>query len=121
MVSESDRRLGLIFGVLGSALIVLDGILRAIVGAIFLVFGHAMSALGTWDQAFVLIAVGLITGVFSVYGRSGPRERALAAGVVLIVLAIIGWFALGFGNGLVALLGSILILIGGILFLVAGP
>lgn len=114
-----DRRIGLVFGVLGSALIVLDGILRIIAGAILLAIGHTRNVVGTWDNAFLLIAVGLITGFFSLYGRSGPRDRGLAAGAILIVLSLVGWFALGFGHELLALLGAILILVGGILFLVS--
>ena len=119
MTSDGDRRLGLVFGLRGSLLIILDGLLRAIGGALLLVFGHGRSALGTWDQAFVLVAVGLIAGFLSLYGRSGVRDRGLAAGVALIVLAVLGWFALGLGNELLALLGAALVLIGGILFLVA--
>ena len=117
--SDADRRLGLVFGMLGSLLIILDGILRAIGGALLLVFGHGRSALGTWDQALVLVAVGLITGFLSIYGRSGPRDRGLAAGVALTVLSVLSWFALGFGSELLSLLGVVLLLIGGILFLVS--
>ncbi len=120
MTAEGDRRIGLVFGVMGSVLIVLAGILRIILGAVSLVLGHGRYALGSWDQAFILIAVGLITGFFSIYGRSGSRDQGLAAGVILIVLAFVGWFALGFGHEILALLGAILILIGGILFLVSG-
>ena len=117
--SEGDRHLGMVFGLLGSLLILLEGVLRAIGGTIFLFVGHGRSAFATWEQALVLVAIGLITGFFSLYGRSGVRDRGLAAGVALIVLAVIGWFALGFGSELLALLGAVLVLIGGILFLVS--
>ena len=120
MPTQGDRRLGLVFGVVGSVLIVLDGLLRVIVGVVLIAFGHGLRAIGTWDQALVLIAVGLITGFFSRYGRSGGKDQGLTAGVVLIVLAVIGWFALGWGSEVLALLGAILVLIGGILFLVSG-
>lgn len=120
MTSEGDRRLGMLFGLLGSVLIILSGIFRAIGGALLLAFGHERGAFGTWDQAAVLVAVGLIIGFFSLYGRSGAPDRGLAAGAVLIVLAIVGWLALGFGSGLISLLGALLVLIGGILYLVSG-
>lgn len=116
--AEGDRRLGLVFGLLGSLLILLDGALRAIGGAILVALGHGHGVLGTWDHAFLLMAIGLITGFLSVYGRSGVRDRGLAAGAALIVLAVLGWFALGFGNEILALLGTILVLIGGILYVV---
>ena len=107
----------MVFGILGSLLIILDGLLRAIGGAIGAAFGHGQSALAAWDQAFLLVAVGAISGFLSLYGRSGPRDQGVGVGAVLIVLAVIGWFALGLGNGLLALLGTVLVLIGGILFL----
>ena len=118
MTAEGDRRLGFVFGALGSVLIILAGLLRAIGGAFQLAFGYDLRALGTWGDAAVLIVVGLITGFFSLYGRSAGKDQGLAAGVILIVIAVIGWFALGLGSGIIALLGSLLVLIGGILFLV---
>jgi len=58
-------------------------------------------------------------GLFSVYGRSRTADRSLAAGVILVVIALLGWLALGLTAGLAGLLGTLLVLIGGILFLVA--
>jgi hypothetical protein len=117
-MSDSDRRLGMLFGLLGAALLVVEGILRAVGGFVSLTFGHGGRAVGAWEGSVLFFVVGLLVGFFALIGRSGSGDRGLASGVLLIVLAILGWALLGFGTGLFALLGGLLALIGGILFLV---
>jgi hypothetical protein len=120
MPAESDRRLGMILGLLGAALIVLDGVLRAIAGTIILVIGSQGHALGLWAQAILLLVVGFLMGFFALLGRSRGSDRSLTSGVVLVVLVIAGWLVLGLTNGILSLVGSLLVLVGGILFLFAG-
>jgi hypothetical protein len=40
--------------------------------------------------------------------------------VVLLVLVVVGWLELGLGSGLFALLGAVLALVGGVVFLASG-
>ena len=44
----------------------------------------------------------------------------MPVGAVLLVIAIVGWFGLGFGASLIALLGTVFVLIAGIVFVIAG-
>jgi hypothetical protein len=120
MAAESDRRLGMILGLLGAALIVLDGVLRAIGGVISLAVGRGYYALGLWEGAVLFLVVGFLMGFFALLGRSRGSDRSLTSGAVLIVLVIAGWLVLGLTNGILALLGSLLVLIAGVLFLVSG-
>jgi hypothetical protein len=117
---DSNRGLGLLFGLLGAALLVLDGLFEFALGALFLVIRHPVAGVGAVDQAVIFIVLGLIVGFFTIFGRSRGHDETMAAGLVLIVLAFVGWLALGFASGLISLLASVLILIAGILFLVAG-
>ena len=120
MATGDDRRLGMIFGLLGGLLIVLDGLLRGISGAVLLAIGRSGAALGAWEHGILLIIGGLLLAFFAFYGRRGNRDRSLAAGVILIVLPILGWFVLGFGSGILSLVGAVLALIAGLLYLVSG-
>ena len=120
MTADGDRRLALIFGVLAAVLLVLDAVLRFFLGVVLLASGRAHAAVGSVGGAVVFLVVGLIVGFFAVLGRTRDADRSLAAGLVLIVLALVGWLALGFGGSLLAILAAIFALISGILFLVAG-
>lgn len=118
--ADGDRRLGMVFGVLGAVLLVAAAVVRFFVGVLFLATGHGIDALGSVNDAVIFLVVGLVIGFFAILGRSRGNDRSLVAGVILVVLAIVGWFALGFGSSVLAILGAIFTLIAGILFLVAG-
>jgi len=120
MTADSDRRLGLLFGVIGAVLLVVAAVVRFLLGVVFLATGHGYLGLGSLGESVLYLVVGLIVGFFAVLGRSRGTDRSLAIGIILIVLAIVGWLALGFGNSILALLGAVFTLISGILFLVAG-
>jgi len=106
------------FGVLGAILLIVAAAADFIGGFVLLAFGSGGHALGAWGRSVIDIVMALLVGLFSVFGRSGDRERTLAAGVVLVVLAFVGWFALGLAGEILALVGVLFALIAGILFLV---
>lgn len=112
--------MGLIFGVIAGVLLVVDAVLRFLVGFVFLATGRELAALGSVDEAVIFLVLGLVIGFFAILGRSRDADRSLAVGVILIVLAIVGWLALGFATSLLAVLAAVFTLIAGILFLVAG-
>lgn len=120
LTADGDRRLALIFGVIGAVLLVAAAAIRLLVGVVLLATGHQLDALGSVNEAVVFLVVGLIIGFFSILGRSRGADRSVTVGVVLIVLALVGWLALGFGSSVLAILGAVFTLIAGILFLVAG-
>ena len=120
MPAEPDRRLGMVLGLLGAGLIVLEGLLEGIGGVVFLAVGRSMRALGFLDHALLLVVVGLLMGFFAFLGRSRGSDRSLTAGAVLVVLVIAGWLVLGLASGILALLGSVFVLVAGILFLLSG-
>ncbi len=120
MTADSDRRLALIFGVIAAVLLVVDALLRFLVGAIFLATGRELAALGSANEAVIFLVLGLVIGFFAILGRSREADRSLAVGIILVVLALVGWLALGFAGSVLALLAAVFTLIAGILFLVAG-
>lgn len=119
MPSSSDRNLAFLLGIFGAILLVLAGVAYFFFGFVLLALGLGGHALGAWDRSVIDVVVGILVGVFAVFGRSGSEDRTLGAGIALIVLAIVGWFGLGFGGGIVELLASLLTLLSGILYLVA--
>lgn len=115
----SDRGIGAALGLIGAILLFLEGFLDLIRGVVYLAVGHGMRAFGPFDQALLLLVVGVLVAVFSVLGAVRRQDRSLVAGAVLVVIAIVGWLALGFASGVIALLGTLFVLIGGVVLLVA--
>jgi hypothetical protein len=115
-----DRKVGAVFGLLGAVLLALDGLLDLARGVLYLALGRGGHAFAPVDQGLILLVVGLIVGFFSVLGGLRPQARATVAGAVLVVIAIVGWLALGLGSDLFAILGTVLVLVAGVVFLVAG-
>ncbi len=120
MTADGDRRLALIFGVIAAVLLVVDAALRFLVGILFLATGRELAALGTANEAVIYLVIGLVIGFFSILGRSRGADRSLGVGIVLIVLALVGYLGLGFGGSVLALLAAVFTLIAGILYLAAG-
>ncbi|HXW67661.1 MAG TPA: hypothetical protein VEL82_07300 [Thermoplasmata archaeon] len=120
MSARGDRDIAFILGALAALLLILAGGLRLVLGFAFLATGTPHLGLGELGSALVFIVLGLLVGFFAILGRSRGAERSLAVGVVLIVLAIVGWLGLGFAGSILALLAAVLALVAGILFVVAG-
>jgi len=120
MSGASDLRIASWFGLLGAALLFVQGIVDLLLGVISLAVKHPGPAFGVFDQGVILVVVGIIVAFFAAVGRLRGEGRSVVAGVVLIVLALVGWIALGFGSGILALLGSVLIVVSGVVYLLAG-
>jgi len=56
--------------------------------------------------------------LFAHLGEHGWKDRPLATGALLVVLAAVGWVALGLGTNLLALVGGILALLAGVLYVI---
>ncbi len=122
MSASSDRRIALALGVLGALLVALEGILellRAVVYALRNGLNTGPKFADPFGHGVLLLVLALLAGFFAVLGRSS-QERSLVPGVVLIVLALIDWVLFGLASGLLAAAGTILILVSGVVYLVAG-
>ncbi len=120
MPEHGGRGLGLLFGALGGALIVLEGLIDFVKGAFFLAVGRPYLGLGALGASVLFVVLGLVLIMFAFLGSVRQQDRALAAGVVMVVVALLGILLLGFANGLLGLLGAIFVLIAGLLYVVAG-
>lgn len=119
MSEFGDRKIAGLLGLLGALLLGLEGLLDLIRGAVYLAVRHGVGSFATFDQALILIVVAIVIAAFAVLGAVHREGRAVVAGAVLIVIAIVGWLELGFGSGVLALLGALLTLLGGVVFLVS--
>lgn len=118
MTDWTESRLGWGFGLLGAALIVVGGLV-ALVGAVADIIGRhlgAAAALGT--STIVLFVVGALAFFFAYLGHRAWSDRPLVSGILLIVIAVVGWAALGLGANVVALIGGLFVFLAGVLFLV---
>ena len=119
MATTDNRGLAFLFGILGAILLILVGVVDFVGGFVFLALGNGAHALGSWDRSAIYVVVGIVAALFAGVGHSGSHDRALGAGVILVVLAVVGWLGLGFGGDLLALLAALFFLISGILYLVS--
>ena len=117
MDDRSDRRTAALCGLLGGVLIGLEGLLSLARSALDLTRGWTSPAYFLFDQGIVFLVLGLVVAVFSFLGGMRPDGRAMVAGIVLLVVVILGWLALGLGTALLSLLGAVLALVGGVVFL----
>jgi hypothetical protein len=120
MDDPRDRRIGGLLGLLGAVLIGLDGLLDLARGLFFVAIGRVGPGYFPLDQGVILVVVALIVAAFSVVGGLRREGRATVAGAVLLVVVVVGWLELGLGSGLLSLLGALLGLVAGVVFLVSG-
>jgi len=118
MEPGNDRGIAALFGFLGGVFLALDGLLDLVSGAVYVAIRRNFAALGAFDEGIVLVVLGLVVAFLALLGRHRAHDRSLAAGIALVLLAFLGWLALGLGTGVLAVLGLIFVLISGILFLV---
>jgi CHASE2 domain-containing sensor protein len=117
MTDLSEHRLGYIFGLLGGGLIALGGLVSLVTGTVDLAMGRAFGAVAATTDAVVLFVIGGLAMLFAWLSRHEWSSRPLASGVVLVVLSVIGWAVFGVGVNLIAVIGTILVFLAGILFL----
>jgi len=118
MAELSEQRLGYGFGLLGGALIALGGLVSLIVGTADLLLGRPIGAIGAASNAVVLFVIGGLAMFFAWLARHDWSSRPLASGVLLVVLAVVGWAIVGIDASLLALVGSLFAFLAGVLFLV---
>jgi hypothetical protein len=118
MEYTTERGMGHLFGLLGGLLILVGGVVALAFGFADLVLGRLLGGAGALAEAIVLFVVGALVLLFAHLGEHAWKERPLASGVMLVVLAVIGWAVLGMGSSVLALVGGIFALLAGVLYLI---
>jgi hypothetical protein len=118
MAELTEQRLGYGFGLLGGALIALGGLASLIVGTADLLLGRPYGAIGAASNAVVLFVVGGLAIFFAWLTHHDWSSRPFAGGVLLVVLAVVGWAIVGIDSSLLALIGSLFAFLAGVLFLI---
>lgn len=120
MTEITESRLGWLFGVLGAGVFALAGVLALLVGVADLALGRGMSSLNAGGEAIVAFVVAGLAFLFAYLGHGTWSQRPLTTGLLLVVVAAIGWVTLvGAGLSVVPLLGAILVFLAGVLILVS--
>lgn len=118
MANLTERSLGFGFGVLGGALVILGALVSLAVGVFDLASGRSFGAASQAAEAVVLFVVGGLALFFAFLAHRDWKEHPVTSGVVLVVVAAIGWGVLGLGGSVLALIGAIFVFLAGVLFLV---
>ncbi len=119
MSDLGDRRLGAFLGLVGAVLIALDGFLDLARGIFYVLVSKGGHAFLPFDQALIDLVLAMIVAVFSAIGGLRGENRSLLGGVVLVVVVLFGWLALGLGVGVLSILGALLTLVAGVVLLVS--
>ena len=117
MADLTERTLGYGFGLLGGLLVIVGAILALAMGVADLVAGRPVGTINAWSESVVLFVVGGLALFFAFLGQHTWREKGLVSGVMLVIVAVLGWAVLGLGSNVVALIGAIFVFLSGILFL----
>jgi hypothetical protein len=118
MEDTSERSIGHLLGIVGGLLIVVGGLVALAFGIADLLVGSAVAGAGAVSEAIVLFVVGGLVVLFSQMGERDWKARPFTSGVLLVVLALVGFVVLGLGANVVALIGGILALLAGVLYLI---
>jgi len=117
MSDLTERKLGWGFGLLGGVLIMAGAVVSALVGTFDLATGRLTGALYAGSAAVLLFAVGALALFFSYLAHRPWSDKPIVAGILLVVIAAIGWGVTGFGGNVFALLGALFVFLAGLLFL----
>ena len=118
MTNLTERRLAYGFGLLGGALIALGGLVALVLSVFDLALGRFVGSLSAGSDAVVLFVVAGLALVFAYLAHRAWKDRPIVSGVLLVVIAAIGWGVLGLGSSVLALVGAIFVFLAGILYLV---
>jgi hypothetical protein len=118
METTTERAMGHLFGLAGGLLILVGGVVAVSFGVVDLALGHMIASAGALSEAVILFVVGALVLLFAHLGEHGWKDRPVAPGVLLVILAVIGWAVLGLGTNLLALVGGIFALVAGVLYLI---
>jgi hypothetical protein len=117
MSDLTERKLGWGFGLLGGLLIVVAAIVSVMVGTVDLATGRTMGALDAGSEAILLFVVGALGLFFSYLAYRSWSDHPITSGILLVVIAVIGWGVLGLGGNVIALVGALFVFLAGLLFL----
>jgi hypothetical protein len=118
-MDDSDRGVAHLFGIVGGVLIGIGGIFAVAVGIADAVLGRPIGVeIAALSEAILLFVVGGLVLLFSHFASGSWRERPLTSGILLVVLAVLGWGFLGLGSNLLALVGGLFALLAGVLYLI---
>ena len=112
------RTVGYVFGLVAGLLIVIESLLTLFSSAGSLLAGRSAGTAASLTLAFILFVVGILILVLVRRGRHfwTPR-RTVVSGVLLVVLALVVFLLVGLGGSLILLVGAVLALLAGILYL----
>lgn len=105
------------FGLVGGILLFAAALVSAIVAIGDYAAGHPTPT-GPITASVILFVLGGLVLFFAYLGQGAWRDRPITTGILLVVLGAISWGVFGLGANVIALVGAILILVAGILYLI---
>ncbi len=120
MTELTERKLGWGFGIAGGVLLFAAALVALIIAVADLAVSRPVSAATSATEAILFFVVGGLALLFSHLGYRSWSDRPIVSGVLLVVIAIVGWAVLGLATHVLALAGALFVFLAGVLYLV-GP
>lgn len=118
-MDDSERGLGHLFGVLGGVLIGIGGLVAAISGVAHQFLGQPFAyEVAALTEAILLFVVAGLVLLFTHRGSIAGQARGLSSGILLVILAVIGWGVLGLAGNVLGLVGALFAFLAGLLYLI---
>lgn len=118
MENLTERWLGHLLGLIGGALLTVGAVIAAAFGVADLILGHAASAMGASGETVVWVVLGGLVLLFAYLGEHDWKDKPVVSGVLLVLLALISWGVMALGVNALALVGGILAMVAGALYLI---
>jgi hypothetical protein len=104
------------FGYLGGILVLLGSVFTFFFGIVYAAVDRSLrEGLGSTATALEQLVFGVLLLFFIAFAGSRSTDRSIAGGVVVVVVSVIGLLLIG--SGVLVLVGFVLTLVAGILFL----
>ncbi len=118
MENVTERGMGHLLGLIGGALLTVGGVVAAAIGVADLILGRTAGAMGAFSETAVLVVLGGLVLLFAYMGEHEWKDKPVVSGVLLVLLALISWGVTDLGANALALVGGILAIVAGALYLI---
>lgn len=118
MAELTEGRLGFGFGLIGGLLFLVGALVALGVGIVELAAGRYNGAVASWAETVLLFVFGGLAIFFAYIGDHEWKARPFAAGLLLLVIGVLGWASVGLGASLLGIIGGVFVVLAGVLYMV---
>ena len=116
----SEEKVAWGLGLIGGGLFLIGALVALVVATVDAAGGRYFGAAGAMSEVVLLAIFGGLAIFFSHLGRHDWSDRPLTAGLLLLMVALLGAMTISFGANVLALAGAVFVALASVLYLI-GP